>query len=200
MHQGQPAATSEPTKETTTTTKNERTSKAIKSISCCGKSDAPEDSTYQPTIPKAPVAQQYNEPGHLNWRLNLRPFGVEEVQVHVDGGRVCVTARHEERTDTNTVTLEYQNDMRLPDGVSSEAVTATRQPDGVLAICASIPSTVQLHMTTTCGATKCGPSDRVHCRVTPKGADEAAAAAAKPGGSQAPKPPTKPGSSAGKKK
>jgi len=70
----------------------------------------------------------------LEVSLDTSHYRPEEINVGVEGGRVMVEGRHEEKSEDMVMTRSFKQSFALPPGVQAENVTSNLSADGVLVI------------------------------------------------------------------
>ncbi|KAK7098745.1 small heat shock protein p36-like [Littorina saxatilis] len=67
-------------------------------------------------------------------RFDVSEFKPEEVNVKVQDNKLCVNARHEEKTAQTSVSREYSRQVDIPSGVDQDALNCLLSKDGVLTV------------------------------------------------------------------
>ncbi|XP_052218132.1 major egg antigen-like isoform X2 [Dreissena polymorpha] len=74
--------------------------------------------------------------GHKSFkvRFDVSEFKPDEIQVKVQDNRVIVYAKHEERTNNQTVSREYSRQVDIPQNVDQERLQCVLSRDGILTV------------------------------------------------------------------
>ena len=73
-------------------------------------------------------------------RFNVQSYTTEEVSVKMDSNKVIVNARHEEKSDSKSVSREYSREVDIPREVDPMTVQCSISTDGVLTVEAPMPT------------------------------------------------------------
>ena len=86
--------------------------------------------------PEHELIRVKRDENHLEVSLDTSHYKPEEVKVEVEGGRVSVKGRHEEKSKDGreVMTRSFNQTYSLPSGVHAEHVTSNLSADGVLVI------------------------------------------------------------------
>lgn len=89
---------------------------------------------------KSPLVQDSDDGKVLRLKFDVTQYSPEEIVVKTVDNRLQVHAKHEEKTDTRSISREYSRDFLLPRGVNPELIRSSLTKDGVLIVEAPLPA------------------------------------------------------------